>query len=126
MRFDPALARLHLAVLFFLTILGQDEFGFQGNDVRIVGLDYDWGQHAVKIARLAIAQDPMVTLLAVDLLRTEVFSPIDGHQELFAKGTIPFQQSGLFHFRKNIADTCSASILRRHGIEQITDLVITG
>lgn len=83
------------------------------------------GVNTVKIAHFAIVEDPMVTLIAVEPLRTEVFGPIDGDQQLLAKGTIPFQQSALFHGGENITVPV-IWILRTHGIEQMTALVITG
>jgi len=85
---DPTLGSIQLAVLFFVPILRHNELRLQGQHVGITRLHDDRRQNAVEIAQRTIIQNPGIAVVAVDLLRREIFGTIDCDQQLIPIRTI--------------------------------------
>ena len=125
MPFNPALRRDLFAILFLMAILRRDELGLQGNHIGVPRCDDDGGDHWVKIGHVAVAMGALGAAVAMNGLRRNIFRAI-ARAEPRPRARAPrAPRRRAFQGRIHPLEH-GKELGRVDGIEQGTDLIITG
>ncbi len=122
---QPAFAGRSFAVLVGMPVLRHDVCRGQGDALRLSGADDHRGNGRMRREGWAIAALPRETVVAMHDLGRKGVGAIQGHQQVVAKRPKRRQHAVLFKALKDL-NKHRIECVRGDGIEQRSDLIITG
>jgi len=125
MRRQPAPCSAAFAVLFVVSVLGDDELRRQRHGTVMARSDQRGGEHGVEILDPALAALAMGAVRAVDFVRTMEFGAIQRDQDESIEAAHGFETAALLKFGHDIGEH-RVKHDRFDGIEFSADLTVAG
>jgi hypothetical protein len=122
---EPAAGGVAFAIVLGVAVLAVNGFGRQGNDFGEVGVDDDGAEHLVVEGNRAVVVRARHAVVAVDLLRAEVFDAVEGHQVVAVKEGVLLQNLAALHLAKDILEGGTKPD-RVHLVEDLAHLGVAG